>query len=129
MNIRSLALALALTVTGGIVVAAAAPAGAQVVVQGVVEIGPHGVPAYQEWQPAWDRYQYDRRHVMLGTVADFQPFRLQLARPNGAVQMIDLKDGTIILPTGATPMANERVAIVGYYSRGTFIANRVLIHP
>ena len=33
-----------------------------------------------------------------------------------------------VVPTGATPMPNERVAIVGYYSRGTFIANRVLIH-
>jgi hypothetical protein len=127
MNIRSLALGLALAVTGGFVAAAAAPAGAQVAVQ--VEVGPHGVPAYQTWQPAWDRFQYDRRHVMLGTVADFQPFRLQLARPNGVVQMIDLKDGTVILPTGATPTTNERVAIVGYYSRGTFIANRVLIHP
>lgn len=127
MNIRSLALGLALALSGGFVAAAAAPAGAQVDVN--VQLGPHGVPNYQTWQPAWDRYQFDRRHVMLGTVASFQPFRLQLARRNGVVQMIDLKDGTVILPTGATPMTNERVAVVGYYSRGTFIANRVLIHP
>jgi hypothetical protein len=41
--------------------------------------------------------------------------------------MIDLKNGTVILPTGATPAPSQRVAIVGYYSHGTFIANRVLL--
>jgi hypothetical protein len=127
MNLRSLAFALALAVTGAFVAAASVPAGAQVDVH--VQIGPHGEPVYQTWQPAWDRFQFDRRHVILGTVASFQPFRLQLARTNGTVQMIDLKNGTVILPVGATPTTNERVAIVGYYSRGTFIANRVLIHP
>ena len=71
--------------------------------------------------------QYDHHHVILGTVTNFQPFRLQIARRNGNVQMIDLKNGTVILPTGTTPMVNERVAIVGYYSNGTFIANRVLV--
>ena len=93
----------------------------------VVIYGANGVPMYQTWQPAWDRYEFDRRHVILGTVAGFEPYRLQVARQNGNVQMIDLKNGTVILPTGATPMTNERVAIVGYYSHGTFIANRVLI--
>jgi hypothetical protein len=88
----------------------------------------HGVPVYHHWQAAWDRYEYDRHHVILGTVTHFEPFRLQVARPNGDVQTIDLKNGTVILPTGTTPMASERVAVVGYWSNGTFIANRVLIH-
>ncbi len=101
-----------------------APASAQE----TVNIDIHGAPQYQAWQPAWDRFEFDRRHVMLGTVASFQPFRLQIARRDGNVQMIDLKNGTVILPTGATPMVNERIAVVGYYSRGTFIANRVIIH-
>ncbi len=94
----------------------------------VIIVDHHGAPAYQTWQPAWDRFEFDRRHVMLGTVVKFEPFRLQLARRDGNVQTIDLKNGTVILPTGTTPMTNERVAIVGYYSRGTFIANRVIIH-
>lgn len=85
------------------------------------------VPTYTQWQPGWDHGQFDRAHVLLGTVASFQPYRLELARRDGVVQMIDLKHGTAILPTGATPAINERVAIVGYYSGGTFIANRVLI--
>lgn len=114
--------ALALAASAAIAAAVPATAGAQ-------QIGPHGVPTYGRWQPGWDRGEVDRGHVMLGTVTGFSPFRLTLARQNGDVQTIDLKNGTIILPRGATPMTNERVAVVGYYSNGTFIANRVLIHP
>ncbi len=93
----------------------------------IVIVGTGGVPAYRTWQAAWDRYEFDRHHVILGTVVKFEPFRLQVARRNGNVQLIDLKHGTVILPTGTTPMLDERVAIVGYYSNGTFIANRVIV--
>jgi len=124
MNIRFTALAL-LVAVGIASAAAAAPARADEV---TVVVGPHAVPMYNAWQPGWDRHEFDRHHVILGTVAGFQPFRLEVARRDGAIQQIDLKDGTVILPTGATPMRNERVAVIGYYSRGTFIANRVLIH-
>jgi len=41
--------------------------------------------------------------------------------------MIDLKNGTVILPTGATPSPSQRVAVIGYYSKRTFIANRVIL--
>lgn len=87
------------------------------------------VPTYTTWQPGWDQYHYDRHHVMLGHVSAFSPYRLTIARRNGVVQTIDLKNGTVILPTGATPQPGERVALVGYYSNGTFIANRVIIRP
>jgi hypothetical protein len=115
---------LALLFACGIAGSALAPASAQ---SFTVVVDPHGAPAYEHWQREWDHEQYDRHHVILGTVADFQPYRLQIARRDGHMQMIDLKNGTVILPTGTTPMLNERVAIVGYYSHGTFIANRVLI--
>lgn len=121
MKLRLTALGLAMACS--VALFAAAPASADE----VVIYGANGVPVYEHWQPAWDRYEFDRRHVVLGTVTAFAPYRLQVARPNGNVQMIDLKNGTVILPTGATPLPNERVAIVGYYSHGTFIANRVLI--
>jgi hypothetical protein len=117
----------ALALFSSLMVGATGAAQAQTQVDAVVVVGPHGVPAYQAWQPGWDRYRFDRRHVILGTVANFEPYRLQVARRNGNVQMIDLKNGTVILPTGATPAINERVAVVGYYSHGTFIANRVII--
>jgi hypothetical protein len=85
-------------------------------------------PSYRQWQPAWDQGQYDKQHVILGTVAAFQPFRLQVARRDGNVQTIDLKPGTRIFPRGETPSTNQRVAVSGYYSNGTFIANRVILH-
>ncbi|MBD5634466.1 MAG: hypothetical protein IAI49_08315 [Candidatus Eremiobacteraeota bacterium] len=84
-------------------------------------------PVYNEWQPAWDRFEFDRRHVILGTVAAFQPFRLTIVRRNGDAQLIDLKHGTVILPNGATPSPGERIAVIGYYSAGTFIANRIVL--
>ena len=102
--------------------ASALPAAAQVV------YGPGPAPEYRQWQPAWDQGQYDRHHMILGTVAAFQPFRLQVARRDGNIQLIDLKPGTRIFPRGATPSTNERVAVTGYYSNGTFIANRVILH-
>jgi hypothetical protein len=89
--------------------------------------GPHHVPQYRSWQPGWDRGRFDHRHVILGRVAHFAPYRLDIARRDGVVQQIDLKNGTVILPTGATPSATQHVAVIGYYSRGTFIANRVLL--
>jgi hypothetical protein len=89
----------------------------------------YGVPAYTTWQPDWDAYHYDRHHVMLGTVASFSPYRLTVARRNGDVQTVDLKHGTVIYPTGATPMQGQRVSLLGYYSNGTFIVNRVILRP
>jgi hypothetical protein len=96
--------------------------------QGGPMADPNGVPTYTTWQDTWNNDQYDKRHVILGTVADFKPFRLQVSRADGPTQTIDLKQGTTILPTGMTPMPNQRVAVVGYYSNGTFIANRVILH-
>jgi hypothetical protein len=52
---------------------------------------------------------------------------LVLARPDGTQQTIDLKNGTEIRPNGATPTSGERVAVIGYYSNGTFIANRLVL--
>jgi hypothetical protein len=41
--------------------------------------------------------------------------------------MVDLKNGTIIRPEGTSLVAGMRVAIFGYWSKGTFIANRVVL--
>jgi len=114
MKLRSL---LILGVFAAALGAAALPASAQVV----------SGPQYRQWQPGWAQGRYDAHHVIVGTVAAFQPFRLQVARRDGVVQTIDLKPGTQILPRGETPSTNQRVAITGYYSNGTFIANRVLL--
>ena len=104
--------------------AATLPASAQMTYRSAMNPG----PGVRQWQPGWDEGRYDRQHVILGTVSNFQPFRLQVARQNGTVQTIDLKQGTRIFPRGETPAVNERVAVSGYYSNGTFIANRVILH-
>lgn len=88
---------------------------------------PYPVPVYASWQAAWDNYQYDRHHVVLGIVAGFRPYRLEIRHNDGMIQNVDLKNGTVILPTGATPMPGERVALVGYWSAGTFIVNQLVI--
>jgi hypothetical protein len=85
------------------------------------------VPSYSTWQPQWDRFQYDRRHVILGTVVRFHPYRVTVQTPDGDVETIDLKQGTVIHPTGATPTGGDRIAIYGYWSNGTFIANGLVL--
>lgn len=80
------------------------------------------------WQPSWDTGNYDRNHVLLGTVGSFAPFRLTLTSAQGDTMTIDLKQGTIIHPTGSTPSAGQRVAVFGYWSNGTFVADRLVLH-
>jgi hypothetical protein len=93
------------------------------------QMGPPGpVPVYDQWQPSWDQDQFDRRHVMLGRVVHFSPYRLTIER-HGNQQTLDLKGGTIIRPTGTTPQAGERIAAIGYWSNGTFIVNRLVVRP
>ncbi len=86
-----------------------------------------GVPNYTQWQKKWDIRAFRNPHVIVGEVIDFRPYRVAIRRSNGTLQRVDLKHGTSILPTGATPTPGEHVALVGYYSRGTFIVNRVVI--
>ena len=95
----------------------------------VTECGPAGVPTYTTWQSAWNAYSYDQDHVVLGTVGGFTPYRLTVVGQQGTSAVIDLKPGTAIFPTGQTPTEGEHVAVVGYWSRGTFIADRVILRP
>jgi hypothetical protein len=79
------------------------------------------------WQPAWDTGVYDRNHVLLGTVGKYARSRLTVNSAQGDSMVVDLKEGTVIRPTGSTPTAGQRVAVFGYWSNGTFIANRVIL--
>jgi hypothetical protein len=124
MNMRAVLFAAAMTAAAA---SAALPAAAQMNDMNGMNGGPEGVPHYRHWQAGWDNGQFDRRHVIVGTVADFHPYRLQIARANGDTETIDLKNGTAIFPTGMTPRVNQHVAVLCYYSNGTFIANRVIL--
>ena len=87
-------------------------------------------PTYNDitaWNNTWDTGAYDRNHVMLGTVDKYAAARLTVSNSFGDKVTVDLKEGTVIRPTGATPQAGQRVAVFGYWSNGTFIANRVIL--
>ena len=84
-------------------------------------------PTYTKWQAKWDERAFHNPHVVVGEVIDFRPYRVEIRRSSGLTQRVDLKHGTRIAPVGATPTPGERVALVGYYSRGTFIVNRLII--
>lgn len=99
--------------------------GTAVVLPASAQVYPY--PNYSTWQPGWNTYQYDRKHVMLGVVLGFSPYRLTVRRHNGVIQTVDLRNGTVIYPTGATPSPGEHVALVGHYSNGTFVVGRVII--
>jgi hypothetical protein len=86
-----------------------------------------GYVQYNAWQPAWDQGQFDHKHIILGTVVDFHPYRLSVRTRNGRVRHIDLKNGTVIRPRGATPQPGNHVAVEGYRSHGTFVANRLVL--
>jgi hypothetical protein len=127
MNVRTrthrvLALGLALSGLGAFG-AAAAPALAQ---YGGGPAYNNSGPMYNRWQPGWDAGNYDRRHILVGTVTSFTPYRMQLAGPRGPMQ-VDLVPGTVIRPTGLNLAPGERVAAMGHWSRGTFVAYRVVL--
>jgi hypothetical protein len=86
-----------------------------------------GIPNYTQWQKKWDTAAFHNPHVIVGEVIDFHPYRVRVRRSNGVTQSVDLKRGTRILPIGATPTPGERVGLVGYYSHGTFIVNRLVV--
>jgi hypothetical protein len=88
---------------------------------------PENVQAYTSWQAAWDQRKYDRDHIVVGEVVEFLPYRLKIARHNGMEQTVDLKKGTAIYPLGATPAQGERAALLGSYSDGTFVVDRVVL--
>jgi hypothetical protein len=115
--IKHLRSALALAIAAGTLSFAAAtlPAGAQMTTYG---------PA-----PTWAAPYYDTTsHVLTGTIVAAAPYRITVRvgeRRRGLP--IDLKNGTVINPVGTRLAPGQSVRIRGYWSQGTFIANRVRV--
>jgi hypothetical protein len=126
-------IALALALTAGASTLNAAPALAQMQPAQQQDSGPIlnstplGGTLPDAWDSAWDSGTYDRLHYVIGTVASFSPYRLLVARGSGETTQVDLKHGTLIRPVGLDLSPGEHVAVVGYWSKGTFIANRVVL--
>jgi len=114
-GIRPLALTLVLLGAAGMFATQAAPASAQ-------------VNSYERWNAQWDAGAYDHHHILVGTIASFTPYRMLLSRDrNGETTQVDLKRGTRIRPDGMNLSPGEHVAVMGYWSKGTFIANRIVL--
>ena len=80
--------------------------------------------------PPWAAPYYDvSRHVLKGVITYAAPYRITVqVGSNGHTLSVDLKNGTTILPTGTTLTPGMHISLRGYWSNGTFIANRVRVH-
>jgi hypothetical protein len=67
------------------------------------------------------------RHVVAGTIANASPFRILLAIGSNRTVNVDLQNGTNIRPTGTNLTAGMHVEAHGHWSKGTFIANSVVL--
>lgn len=70
-------------------------------------------------------HQSQMENRVVGVVTGFRSYRMTVQRASGQMQTIDLKNGTLIRPMGATPTQGEMAIVHGYYSNGTFIANSI----
>ncbi|GAC1577453.1 MAG: hypothetical protein NVS3B7_10750 [Candidatus Elarobacter sp.] len=74
------------------------------------------------WYNGADNGNRNRGDVLLGSVSSFSPYNLYLS--NGT--HVQLHNGTIINPTGATLTRGERVRVIGHWNNdGTYSATRI----
>ena len=62
-----------------------------------------------------------------GVITSFYRFNLVLQLPRGAAVPVQLHQGTIIKPLGATLVPGMPVIVHGYWWNGTFFANRIRV--
>ena len=90
---------------------------------------PAPVVIYQP-APAVVSYDPDERFTgtydLQGVVAFSEPYHMSV-RVHDDVYAVSLHDGTIIKPTGITLTPTMVVHVAGYWSGGTFIANRIVV--
>ena len=65
-------------------------------------------------------------HDLRGVVAGFGGYSMTLNIRRGSVP-VQLHRGTIIEPIGTTLQPGMRVNVHGYWSNGTFVANRIAV--
>lgn len=66
------------------------------------------------------------RRELLGTVAQFKPYRLLLTGGGRSTQ-VDLDNRTVITPLGTTLTPGMRVLVAGHWSDGVFIAREIAL--
>jgi len=84
------------------------------------------------YQPAPAVVSYDpderfsRAYDLQGVVTFSEPYHMRV-RIHDDIYAVTLHDGTIIKPTGITLTPTMVVHVAGYWSGGTFIANRIVV--
>src|ERR1700722_14012622 len=95
-------------VTGAGLVAATAPVSAQTY--------------YQQPPPV-----AARGHELRGVVTSFYRFEMSVNFPRGQNVPVQLHQGSVIAPVGASLQPGMRVVIHGYWNNGVFFANRIVV--
>lgn len=70
--------------------------------------------------------RFAKAYVLQGVVTYSVPFHMNI-RIHDDVYPIALHQGTIIKPTGITLAPSMVVNVAGYWSGGTFVANRIVV--
>ena len=95
----------------------------------VYRYGPAPVVIYQPAPPvvSYDPDErFSRAYDVQGVVTSSVPYHITLHIRDGFYP-IALHDGTIIRPTGITLSPSMVVHVDGYWSGGTFIANKIVV--
>jgi hypothetical protein len=89
---------------------------------------PAPVVIYQPAQAvvSYDHERYSRAYDLQGVVTFSEPYHMRV-RIHDDIYAVTLHDGTIIKPTGITLTPTMVVHVAGYWSDGTFIANRIIV--
>ena len=70
--------------------------------------------------------RYSHAYDLQGVVTFSEPYHMRV-RVRDDIYAVNLHDGTIIRPTGITVTPTMVVHVAGYWSGGTFIANRIVV--
>jgi hypothetical protein len=68
-----------------------------------------------------------RGHELRGVVTSFYRFEMSVNSPRGENVPVQLHQGTVIAPVGASLQPGMRVVIHGYWNNGVFFANRIVV--
>jgi len=95
-------------------------------VGGAGAIATTAAPASAQYLPPGYFYRV-QPNTIGGAVSYFYAFNMTVVGPNGSNIPVQLHQGTIIAPLGATIVPGMRVIVRGYWSNGVFFANRIRI--
>jgi len=103
----------------------AAPLLGAALLSGAGALATTAAPAAAQYLPP--AYYGVHQNAIQGVVTYFSAFNMTVVAPNGASVPVQLHQGTIIAPLGATIVPGMHVIVRGYWGNGVFFANRIRI--